>query len=76
MRSVFADRVGRGQCRRAAVDPAMHAAPFDGVGRLRPLALDPFEIGQPRAILELVHHPRRQIGLVPRNGGGGSGSSG
>src|SRR5438552_11422491 len=42
----------------------MHPAPFDSIGRLRPLPLHPFEISEPRAILELVDHPRGQVGLV------------
>lgn len=42
----------------------MDAAALDRVGRLRPVALHPFEISPPRAILELVDHARRQIGLV------------
>jgi len=61
---VLANRSRLGQLAGAAIDPAMHAAPLDGIGRLRPLPLDPFEIGQPRALLKLVDHPRRHIGLV------------
>ena len=61
---VIADLLGFRQGAGAAVDAAMHTTALDGIGRLRPLALHPFEIGEPRAILELVDHARRQIGLV------------
>jgi len=61
---LLGDLFGLGQCPGGAVDPAMDAAPLDGVGRFRPLPLHPFEIGQPRPILEFVDHPRRQVRLI------------
>jgi hypothetical protein len=48
----------------ASINAAMNTAPFHCIGRLGPFTLHPFEIGQPRAILELVDHARRNIRLV------------
>ena len=70
---VVANLRGFGQRPGAAVDAAMNAAPLDGIGGFRPLALHPFEIGEPRAILKLVDHARRQIGLVRPQGRGREG---
>lgn len=61
---VASDLFGLGQCSGTAVDPAMDAAALNGVGGLCPLALNPFEISEPWAILELVHHTRRHVGLI------------
>jgi hypothetical protein len=61
---LVADLLGLGQCSGPAIDAAMHPAPFDSIGRLRPFPLHPFEIGEPRAILELIDHPRRQVRLI------------
>jgi hypothetical protein len=61
---IVRDFLGFGQGSGTTIDPAMDAAALEGVSRLRPLPLHPFEIGEPRAILELVDHSRRQIGLV------------
>jgi hypothetical protein len=48
MDALVANVRGLGQGAGAAIDAAMDAAPLDRVGRLRPLALHPFEISQPR----------------------------
>ncbi|MBV8119973.1 MAG: hypothetical protein JO081_08570 [Alphaproteobacteria bacterium] len=42
----------------------MNPGPLGCIGGLGPLALHPFAIGKPRAILQLTDHPRRHIGLV------------
>ena len=58
-RFVRFERLGRRQRRARAIDAGMNAIAFDRVARLRPFALRPHEISEPRAIDELVHHPRR-----------------
>ena len=52
-------RLRRRKRRAGPVDAGVNAIALDRVTRLRPLALRPHEIGKPRAIDELVHHPRR-----------------
>ena len=49
----------RRQLAAVAVDAPVRVASFDGVGRLDPLALDPLQVGQARAVDELVDHARR-----------------
>jgi hypothetical protein len=61
---LLADLLGLGQRPRSAVDPAMHPTTLDGVGRIRPFPLHPFEVRQPRTILKLVDHSRRQVWLI------------
>ena len=61
---VVADCLGLRQFAGSAINPAVNAPALDRVGRLCPLPLHPFEIGKAGAILELVDHPRRNIGLV------------
>ena len=61
---VVADCIGLGQPVGTAIDPAVNPAPLNRVGRIGPLALHLFEIGQARAVLEFIDHPRRHIGLV------------
>jgi hypothetical protein len=65
---VIADRLGLRQRTGCAVDTTVNAPALDRVGRLRPLPLHPFEIGQPRAILKLVDHPCRNIRLIRAQG--------
>src|SRR5580704_18238550 len=60
---VVTDLLSIGQLAWGAVDATVDAAALDRVGRFGPLALHPFEIGQPRAILELVDYPRRDVRL-------------
>src|SRR5579885_2809683 len=48
----------RWQRRIGLVDACVNAAALDSIARLRPLALRPHQVGEPRAIRELVHHPR------------------
>ncbi len=62
----FVKRVWFGQVARRLVDAAVAKAALDGIGALLPFALDPFEIGQPRAVLVLVDNPRRQWRQVRR----------
>lgn len=38
----------------------MNMTPFDRIRGVGPLALHPFEVGEPGAILVLIDHPRRQ----------------
>jgi hypothetical protein len=47
------------------VHPPVSILALDRISRFCPLALDPFEIRQTRAVLELVHHPGRQERQVP-----------
>jgi hypothetical protein len=61
---LLADLLRLGQCPGPPIDAAMHPASLHRVGRVRPFALHPFEIREPRAILELVDHPRREIRLI------------
>ena len=41
------------------------ARALGGVAGLGPLPFDPFEIGEPRAVYPLVHHPRRHERPLP-----------
>ena len=54
---IYVRRMGQGA--GWLIDPPVLVAAFDGITALRPLALHPFEIGESRAILVLVDHPRR-----------------
>ena len=47
---------GRRQLPAVAVDPPVRVAALDGIGRLDPLALDPLQVGEPRAVDVLVDH--------------------
>lgn len=49
----------------AFVDLAMDIPALDRIGRVVPLALDPLQIGQARAVAELVDHPGRQQRDIP-----------
>ena len=60
------ERLRRRQRRAGLVDAGVNAMAFDRVARLRPFALRPHEIGEPRAIDELVHHPRRNQRRIAR----------
>src|SRR3954469_19459816 len=61
---VIANRVGLGQAVSAAIDTAVDPAPLNRVCRISPFTLHPFEIGQTRAVLELVDHPRWHVWLI------------
>jgi hypothetical protein len=39
------------------IDAAVSEAAFDGIEAIGELALDPFEVGQARAVCELIEHP-------------------
>ena len=52
--------VSRGQASTAAVHAPMGARSIHGIRGIRPFALHPFQICQPRAVLVLVDHPRGQ----------------
>ena len=53
-----------GQCAALLVNPTVHMASFHGVRRTLPLLLHPLEIGETRAVDELVENPRRDERLV------------
>jgi len=48
-----------GQVAGGTVHAAVAVAALHRVSRIRPLGLDPFQIGEPRAVLVLVDHARR-----------------
>jgi hypothetical protein len=54
-----------GQSASRFVDPPVLEMPFHGIAGLRPFALHPFEVGEPRAVLVFVDHARRQERQVP-----------
>jgi hypothetical protein len=58
------------------VHPLVAVAAFDRVGRIRPFALYPFEVGQARAIGILVDHAGRQQGDAGGQGWGVEGQGG
>ena len=57
--STLSTSAGGGQLPAVAVDAPVRVASFDGIGGFDPLALDPLQVGQARAIDELVDHARR-----------------
>jgi hypothetical protein len=53
------------QIARASVDALVPVPALDGVRRVRPFALHPFQVREARAVLVLVHHARGQQRHVP-----------
>ena len=69
------ERLRRRQRRVGLVDAGVNPMALGRVAGLRPFALRPHEIGEPRAIDELVDHPRRDQRRVADAGGAGRWSS-
>jgi len=59
------ERLRRRQRRVGLVDAGVNPMALGRVAGLRPFALRPHEIGEPRAIDELVDHPRRNERGLP-----------
>ena len=57
-------RIGQGAGR--FIDPPVLETPFYCIAGLRPFALHPFEVREPRAVLVFVDHARGQERQVPR----------
>ena len=57
--------LGVGELAAGLVHPAVDVAALDGVAGVVPLPLDPFQVGESRAIGELVDHAGRQQRHVP-----------
>ena len=69
------ERRGRWQGRPGLIDARMAAPALDRVAGVGPFGLGPHQVGQPRAVDELVDHPRRHQRRLrgDRRGGEGEG---
>ena len=58
--------LGRRQITARTIDATVCVSALDGVGRVRPFALDPLEVGEARTVLVFVDHSRGQQRKVAR----------
>src|SRR5690606_7115229 len=63
----FGEHVRIWKCTARPVDASMRVASLDRIGRIRPFALYPVKIGQPRTVHVFIHHAygqQRHVALV------------